>query len=84
MQSSNILLTRDWTAKIADLGHAQTLVGKTHVSCDDFVGTWAWAAPEAILGAGITYAGDVFSLGVVLLEIITGETPRQRRFPEPK
>lgn len=48
-------------------------------------GTFAWAAPEMLLGEQPTAAADVYSLGVVLWELCTGELPRrgQRRDPLP-
>lgn len=38
-------------------------------------GTWPWAAPECILGQKCGPAADIYSLGVVLWEIVTGEVP---------
>jgi serine/threonine protein kinase len=38
-------------------------------------GTWAWSAPECILGLKWTSAADMYSFGVVLWELATGEIP---------
>ena len=84
LKSPNILLAKDFTAKIADVGLARSVSTNllTHMSS---VGTIAWAAPElktgfkvgqsAIGGHAITAKVDVFSFGVVLWEIVTGEDP---------
>lgn len=41
------------------------------------MGTYAWASPEMLLGKAITDKADVFSLGVILWEICTGEKPQR-------
>ena len=38
-------------------------------------GTWAWAAPEVILGRRSSTPADIYSFGVVLWELVTGESP---------
>ena len=38
-------------------------------------GTWAWAAPEVILGKRSSTPADIYSFGVVLWELVTGEPP---------
>lgn len=40
-----------------------------------FVGTFSWAAPELLLGGKVTTKTDMYSFGVVLFEIVTGEVP---------
>ena len=42
-------------------------------------GTFTWTAPEILMGLRCTEKCDLFSLGVVLWEIITGETPQRGR-----
>ena len=41
----------------------------------DSTGTFAWAAPELLLGRRCTERVDIYSFGVVLWEIVTGERP---------
>lgn len=38
-------------------------------------GTWAWAAPEVLLGKQSTTQADIYSFGVVIWELVTGEQP---------
>jgi hypothetical protein len=74
LKSQNILLARDGTAKIADVGLARIL-NRDYVTSLDMAGTFAWAAPELLLGARCTEKVDIFSFGVVLWELVTGERP---------
>ena len=72
------MATQDGRAKLADVGMAKLEVmggrgdGKFKRASLDFPGgTFAWAAPEMLLGQDLTDALDVYSLGVVLWEIVT-------------
>ncbi|NXD08632.1 IRAK4 kinase, partial [Nothocercus nigrocapillus] len=73
--SANILLTDTYMPKISDFGLARASVTFTRtILTDRIVGTAAYMAPEALRGE-ITPKSDIFSFGVVLLEIITGLPP---------
>jgi serine/threonine protein kinase len=61
LKSANILLARDFTAKIADVGLARILHDDV-LSTRREVGTFAWAAPEVLLGQRITEAADIYSV----------------------
>ncbi|KAI7842434.1 hypothetical protein COHA_004073 [Chlorella ohadii] len=78
IKSSNVLLTGSGTAKLADVGAAHIQRG-TYLSelPAGSVGTFAWMAPEVLLGRKCTKAADLFSFGVVLWEIVTGEAPQR-------
>ena len=61
-------------AKLADVGMAKMMTlgqHSSHQSVDFAMGTFAWAAPEMLMGEELTPAVDVYSLGVVLWEIVT-------------
>ena len=49
LKSANILLARDWTAKLADVGLAKVLTRKFLTSLHGAVGTFLYAAPEVCL-----------------------------------
>ncbi|HEX2849154.1 MAG TPA: serine/threonine-protein kinase [Acidimicrobiales bacterium] len=78
VKPANVLLDDDGTAKVADFGIAKSLdVDVDLTSTDQVVGTPAYVAPERIGGERATPAADIYSVGVVLYEMLTG----QKAFP---
>ena len=73
LKSSNILLDNDFNAKLSDFGLAKLgPVGEnTHVSTR-VMGTYGYCAPEYAESGKLTLKSDIYSFGVVLLELITG------------
>lgn len=72
----NILLGLGGRAKLADVGLAQLLDGSQPAQSEvHFVGTLPWAAPETLEGAPLTTKADIYSLGVLLWEVVTHEAP---------
>jgi tRNA A-37 threonylcarbamoyl transferase component Bud32 len=78
LKSQNILLSEDWTVKICDFGLARY---KEKFKRDNHgkVGTPHWMAPEILRGEQYTEAADVYSFGVILWELVTGEIPHRGR-----
>ncbi|KAF8664695.1 hypothetical protein HU200_054410 [Digitaria exilis] len=75
IKSANILIDEGFEAKVADFGLAKlTNDSLTHISTR-VMGTFGYMAPEYASSGKLTDRSDVFSFGVVLLELITGRKP---------
>lgn len=74
IKASNILLTEDFTPKIGDFGLAKLFPDNiTHISTK-IAGTTGYLAPEYVLGGQLTKKADVYSFGVLILEIVSGRS----------
>ncbi|GKE20763.1 probable LRR receptor-like serine/threonine-protein kinase, partial [Tanacetum coccineum] len=83
LKPSNILLDNDMVAHIGDFGLAKFLPLKPHESSSiGLRGTIGYAAPEYGLGSEMTKEGDIYSFGILLLEMMTGKRPTDQMFQE--
>uniref|UniRef100_A0A0D9V4T4 Protein kinase domain-containing protein n=1 Tax=Leersia perrieri TaxID=77586 RepID=A0A0D9V4T4_9ORYZ len=75
-KSSNILLEHDFTPKVSDFGLARSAIGEgnEHISTR-VMGTFGYVAPEYAMTGHLLVKSDVYSYGVVLLELLTGRKP---------
>ena len=75
IKPQNVLRRPDGQVKLADFGIARSLAGTGHTEIGTVLGTAAYLAPEQARGEPVTAAADIYSLGVVLYELLTGRTP---------
>ncbi|XP_004983438.2 brassinosteroid LRR receptor kinase BRL2 [Setaria italica] len=79
MKSSNVLLDADMEARVADFGMARLISAlDTHLSVSTLAGTPGYVPPEYYQSFRCTAKGDVYSLGVVFLELLTGRRPTDK------
>lgn len=71
----NILLTRDGQAKVADFGIARATTSSTLTQSGSLMGSVHYLSPEQARGGFTNERSDIYSLGVVLYEMITGQVP---------
>lgn len=77
IKSSNIMLDSEFNARLGDFGLARTIQQreKTHHSTIEIAGTPGYMAPETFLISRATVETDVYSYGVLLLEVVCGRKP---------
>ncbi|TYG95236.1 hypothetical protein ES288_A11G252100v1 [Gossypium darwinii] len=76
MKSSNVLLDENLEARISDFGMARLVSAMdTHLSVSTLAGTPGYVPPEYYQSFRCSAKGDVYSYGVVLLELLTGKRP---------
>lgn len=84
-KSSNILLDAKWRSKVADFGMATIVKEMDSNACPSspaqMLGTFGYFAPEYAMMGRATIKSDVFSFGVVLLELISGRKPVDKSVP---
>lgn len=75
IKPANILITNDWKVKVADFGLARDLTAQPNSDEPEY-GTPDYTAPERmIVGAVVDHRADIYALGVVIHEMLTGKTP---------
>jgi tRNA A-37 threonylcarbamoyl transferase component Bud32 len=81
VKPQNVLLSGEGGAKITDFGIARTLSEEGLTMDGRVLGTTDYVSPEQALGQGVTGQSDVYSLGVVMYEMLTGLVPFKGESP---
>jgi tRNA A-37 threonylcarbamoyl transferase component Bud32 len=75
VKPQNVLIDEEGSAKVTDFGIARTLDEEGLTADGRVLGTTDYVSPEQALGHAVTGQSDLYSLGVVLYEMLTGEVP---------
>ena len=75
VKPQNVLIDRDGRAKVTDFGIARSLEAQGLTATGRVLGTTDYVSPEQALGHEVTGQSDIYSLGIVVYEMLTGETP---------
>ena len=75
VKPGNIMVAPDGSVKVLDFGIARALDGHTLTQTATVLGTSAYMSPEQALGQPVDARSDIYSLGCVLYEMLTGEPP---------
>jgi serine/threonine-protein kinase len=75
VKPQNVLIDEEGSAKVTDFGIARTLDEEGLTADGRVIGTTDYVSPEQALGHPVTGQSDLYSLGIVLFEMLTGEVP---------
>jgi serine/threonine protein kinase/Tfp pilus assembly protein PilF len=75
LKPSNIMIDKDGKARIMDFGIARSLKGKGITGAGVMIGTPEYMSPEQVEGKEVDQRSDIYSLGAILFEMVTGRVP---------
>lgn len=75
IKPQNILMDQDGTVKVTDFGIATSLAATSYTKTNSVIGTVHYLSPEQARGGIATNKSDIYALGIVLYELLTGELP---------
>src|SRR5918995_2291237 len=75
VKPANVMLTGDGRTKLMDLGIARGLDGENITRTSSILGTAGYVSPEQARGEPVDHRSDIYSLGCVLYEMLTGRQP---------
>ena len=71
----NIMVTKDNVVKVTDFGIARAVSSSTIVRAGNVIGSVHYFSPEQACGGVVDFKSDIYSIGVVLYEMLTGKVP---------
>jgi serine/threonine protein kinase/Tfp pilus assembly protein PilF len=75
LKPSNIMIDREGTVRIMDFGIARSLKDKGITGAGVMIGTPEYMSPEQVEGKEVNRSSDIYSLGAILYEMVTGRVP---------
>jgi serine/threonine protein kinase/lipopolysaccharide biosynthesis regulator YciM len=75
LKPQNIMVDEDGKARIMDFGIARSLSGKSMTGAGVMIGTPEYMSPEQVEGKDVDQRSDIYSLGVILYEMVAGRLP---------
>jgi len=75
LKPQNIMLDKEGNARIMDFGIARSITGKGITGAGVMIGTPEYMSPEQVEGKEVDPRSDIYSLGVILYEMVTGRVP---------
>jgi len=81
VKPANVMVTPDGRTKLMDLGIARSLDGESITRASSILGTAGYVSPEQARGDPVDHRSDIYSLGCVLYEMLTGRQPFEAADP---
>ncbi len=75
LKPHNIMVDKEGNARIMDFGIARSLKAKGITGAEVMIGTPEYMSPEQVEGKGVDERSDIYALGVILYEMVTGKVP---------
>jgi len=81
LKPQNIMVDHEGNARIMDFGIARSIRDKSITETGVIIGTPEYMSPEQVEGIGVDHRSDLYSLGIILFEMLTGKVPFQGKTP---